>query len=95
MAESTRVRQLSELLASDSVLRDRVSTASESEVARIFAEVGFPDVTPADLVATAGPSSEPDGDELGDRELSVAAGGMIADGGEGCWNSSNTRFTPR
>ena len=53
MADQERVIALVETIAGDAGLRDRLSAASESDRSSILSELGYDDVSPADVAASA------------------------------------------
>lgn len=75
MADVARVNELLTIVASDAALRQRLADAGPAEREAIVAELGFSDVTPADVAAyTAKHAPHADG-ELDEDQLEIVAGG--------------------
>lgn len=75
MAESERVVELIRTIAADPSLRDRLANASDEERGSILAELGFSDVTPADVAANAAQFLPKSVEEIDESELEAVAGG--------------------
>lgn len=75
MADSARVVELITTIAADPSLRERLAAASDEERAAVIAELGFSDVTPADVAASAAEFLPKAVDEIDDAELEAVAGG--------------------
>jgi anthranilate phosphoribosyltransferase len=75
MADSERVISLVRTIAADSSLRDRLSAAPESDRGAILAELGYQDVTPADVASNAHLFVPQAVEEIDDEQLASVAGG--------------------
>lgn len=75
MADSERVVELIRTIAADPALRDRLANASDADRAGILTEMGFGDVTPADVAANAGQFLQTSVEEIDEAELETVAGG--------------------
>jgi predicted ribosomally synthesized peptide with nif11-like leader len=76
MAEKERVVELITKIAGDPSLRDRLTRSSPEDRAAILAELGYPDVTPADVAANAHHVVATAVEEVDDEQLSSIAGGF-------------------
>jgi predicted ribosomally synthesized peptide with nif11-like leader len=75
MADKERVVELITKIASDPSLRDRLTKASPEDRSSILAELGYPDVSPADVAANAGHFVPAAVEEIDDDQLESVAGG--------------------
>lgn len=75
MADAGRVTELIKIIASDGALRERLAAATDADRATIVAELGFADVSAADVQAHAGSFVPEVAAELDDAELEAVAGG--------------------
>ncbi len=75
MAESERVIELIHTIAADPSLRDRLAAASDADRAGVLAELGYGDVTPADVAASAHLFVPAAVEEIDDAELVGVSGG--------------------
>jgi hypothetical protein len=75
MADSDRVISLIKTIAADPSLRERLAAASESDRAGILAELGYADVTPADVAANASQFLPHAVEQIDDSELETVSGG--------------------
>ncbi len=75
MADQERVISLVRSIASDPALRDRLSAASESDRSAILAELGYDDVSPSDVAASAHLFVPQAVEEIDDDQLASVAGG--------------------
>ncbi|TXH42349.1 MAG: hypothetical protein E6Q90_09585 [Actinobacteria bacterium] len=75
MADSSRVTELIRTIASDPALRDRLANANADERAAALDELGFGDVTPADVAANAGQFLPSATEVVDEAELEAVAGG--------------------
>jgi hypothetical protein len=75
MADADRVIALVRQIAGDSSLRDRLSAASDDERGQILAELGYEDVSPADVAANAHLFVPQAVEEIDDDQLASVAGG--------------------
>ena len=75
MADSARVIELVRTIAADPSLRERLASASESDRAGILAELGYGDVTPADVAASAHLFVPSAVEEIDEAELVGVSGG--------------------
>lgn len=75
MADTERVISLVRTIAADPGLRERLSSASESDRAGILSELGYDDVTPADVAANAHLFVPQAVEEIDDEQLASVAGG--------------------
>jgi predicted ribosomally synthesized peptide with nif11-like leader len=75
MADSTRVTELIKTIAADPALRERLSNANADERAAALDELGFGDVTPADVAANAGQFLPSATEVVDEAELEAVAGG--------------------
>jgi hypothetical protein len=74
MTDTERVASLIRMIAGDPELRDRLVNANEQDRTAILAELGYADVTPADVAAHA-PHAVARVTEVDDDQLSSVAGG--------------------
>jgi predicted ribosomally synthesized peptide with nif11-like leader len=79
MVDAGRVTALIRTIAADDGLRERLATASDADRAAIVAELGFGDVTAADVHAHAASFVPAVAAELDDSELDAVAGGGDTD----------------
>lgn len=80
MADSERVVSLVRTIAADSGLRERLIAASEPDRVAILAELGYHDITPADVAKNAHLFAPQVVEEIDDDQLaSVAGGGGVGD----------------
>jgi urease alpha subunit len=75
MADTDRVISLVRTIAADPSLRDRLSAANEGDRASILSELGYADVTPADVAASAHLFVPQAVEEIDDEQLASVAGG--------------------
>ena len=75
MADTERVISLVRTIAADPSLRERVSAASESDRAGILSELGYSDVSPADVASSAHLFVPQAVEEIDDDQLASVAGG--------------------
>ncbi len=75
MAESERVIELVRTIAADPSLRERLAAASDADRAGILAELGYGDVTPADVAASAHLFVPSAVEEIDESELVGVSGG--------------------
>ena len=75
MADSDRVVLLIRTIAGDPSLRERLAAASDVDRAAILDELGFGDVTPADVAANAAQFLPQSVEEVDEAELETVAGG--------------------
>lgn len=75
MADAARVTELIKSIAADDALRERLGAASDADRAAILAELGFADVSAADVAAHAGAFVPEMTAELDEAELESVAGG--------------------
>lgn len=75
MADSDRVVSLVRTIAADEGLRTRLSGASEQDRGAILTELGYSDVTPADVAGNAHLFVPPAVEEIDDDQLASVAGG--------------------
>ena len=71
MADAGRVTELIKIIASDGALRERLAAATDADRATIVAELGFADVSAADVQAHAGSFVPEVAAELDDAELDL------------------------
>ncbi|QNK82118.1 Nif11-like leader peptide family natural product precursor [Nakamurella sp. PAMC28650] len=78
--EKDRAIALVKMLAADPALRERLTSATESNRLAILTELGYADVTPADVLASASLWVPQAVEEIDDEQLaSVAGGGITGD----------------
>jgi hypothetical protein len=75
VADQDRVLELIRTVAGDAALRDRLGAASEADRGAILEEVGFGDVTPADVAHSAHLLTPEVVEEISDEQLASVAGG--------------------
>jgi len=75
MAETDRVISLVRTIAADPALRDRLSAADESDRGAILTDLGYGDVTPADVAGSAHLFVPQVVEEIDDEQLASVAGG--------------------
>ncbi|HZM67634.1 MAG TPA: hypothetical protein VFC16_15180 [Nakamurella sp.] len=75
MADTDRVISLVRTIAADPALRDRLSAASEADRGAILTELGYGDVTPADVASNANLFVPQAVEEIDDEQLASVAGG--------------------
>lgn len=75
MADAARVTELITKIAGDPALRERLAASDDASRPGILAEIGFGDVTPADVAASAGHFMAPAVEAIDDSELEAVAGG--------------------
>lgn len=75
MADSERVITLVRTIAADPSLRERLTSASDSERGSILTELGFGDVTPSDVASSAHLFVPQAVEEIDDDQLASVAGG--------------------
>lgn len=76
MATPARVAELINVIAADNALRDRLSGAADDAArTKILSELGFKDVTPADVRAQAQAVPGSGVEEVDDAQLAQVAGG--------------------
>jgi hypothetical protein len=75
VADSERVVTLVRTIAADPALRERLSAANESDRGAILAELGYQDVTPADVATSAHLFTSQAVEEIDDDQLASVAGG--------------------
>ena len=75
MADTERVITLVRTIAADPSLRERLTSASESERASILTELGYGDVTPSDVATNAHLLVPHAVEEIDDDQLASVAGG--------------------
>jgi predicted ribosomally synthesized peptide with nif11-like leader len=75
MADAARVTELIKTIAADDSLRERLGAASDADRAAILAELGFSDVSAADVAAHASAFVPEMTAELDEAELEAVAGG--------------------
>lgn len=87
MADTDRIISLIRIISADPALLDRLATTPEADRGVILTELGYGDLSPADLVGSAkyfAPS--PPVEEIDDEQLASVAGG----GGETAWVTDTT-----
>lgn len=75
MADQERVVQLVRTIAGDPALRERLGAADETERNSILSEIGFGDVSPSDVTASAHLLVPHAVEEIDDDQLASVAGG--------------------
>lgn len=75
MADAVLVTELIKKIASDEALRNRLLAASDAERVQIISSMGYGDVTPADVAASAAKFVPEIAGEIDDAELATIAGG--------------------
>jgi hypothetical protein len=76
MADTQRVVELITTIANDPALRDRLAQADEADRSAILAELGYSDVSPADVAASAHQFVPQVVEEIDDDQLATVAGGV-------------------
>jgi hypothetical protein len=75
MADQERVIELVRTIAADPSLRDRLSSADDSQRSSILTELGYGDVSPADVAGSAHLFVPQAVEEIDDDQLASVAGG--------------------
>ena len=75
MAEQDRVVTLVRTIAADPALRERLTAANEADRNVILTELGYSDVTPADVANSAHLFTPQAVEEIDDDQLASVAGG--------------------
>jgi predicted ribosomally synthesized peptide with nif11-like leader len=75
VADTTQVTALIKQIAGDEALRNKLTAASDADRAAIIADLGFADITPADIAAGASAFVPEMVSEIDESELASIAGG--------------------
>ncbi len=75
MADAARVTELIKKIASDEALRNRLTAASDAERVQMISAMGYGDVSPADVAASAAKFVPEVAGEVDDAELANVTGG--------------------
>jgi predicted ribosomally synthesized peptide with nif11-like leader len=75
VADTTQVTALIKQIAGDEALRNKLTAASDADRAAMIAELGYSDITPADIAAGASAFVPEMVSEIDEAELATVAGG--------------------
>lgn len=81
MVDTDRIISLVRTIAFDPALMDRLAATPPAERGSVLAEIGYGDVSPADLVGSETLFAPPAVEEIDDEQLASVAGG----GGGDTW----------
>jgi predicted ribosomally synthesized peptide with nif11-like leader len=75
MTDAARVTELIKKIAADEALRNRLTAASDAERVQIITSMGYGDIRPADVAASAAQFVPEVAGDLDDAELANVTGG--------------------